>query len=121
MIDNRRAINTSGGNYNERIEGNYVQGNYYAGSQQKSIDEIAAEIQQLLEQLDKFYPTDTTTGKMALATEAMSRIESNSSLAERIISALQAGSIEAIAQLLNHPATSFVIGALEDWKKTKKI
>jgi uncharacterized protein YjbI with pentapeptide repeats len=119
MIDNRRAINTGGGNYNERIEGNYVQGNYYAAAQPKSIVETAAEIQQLLEQLDKSYPIDTTTGKMALATEAMSRIESDPSLAERIVSALQAGSIEAIAQLLNHPAASFVIGALEDWKKTK--
>ncbi len=119
MIDNRRAINTGGGNYNERIEGNYVQGNYYAAGQPKSIIETAAEIQQLLEQLDKSYPINTTTGRMALATEAMSRIESNPGLAERIVSALQAGSIEAIAQLLNHPAASFVIGALEDWKKTK--
>ncbi|MBD1808861.1 hypothetical protein H6F98_25895 [Microcoleus sp. FACHB-SPT15] len=118
-MDNRRAINTGGGNYNERIEGNYVQGNYYAAGQHKSIVETAAEIQQLLEQLDKSYPIDTTTGKMALATEAMSRIESNPGLAERIVSALQAGSIEAIAQLLNHPAASFVIGALDDWKKTK--
>ncbi len=120
MTDNRRAINTGGGNYNERIDGNYVQGNYYAAAQQKSIVEAASEIQQLLEQLDKSYPIDTTTGKMALATEAMSRIESNPSLAERIVSALQAGSIEAIAQLLNHPASSFVIGALEDWKKNKE-
>jgi hypothetical protein len=121
MIDNRRSISTGGGNYNERIEGNYIQGNNYAASQQKSIVETAAEIQQLLEQLDKSYPIGTTTGKMALATEAISRIESNPSLAERIVSALQAGSIEAIAQILNHPAASFVIGALEDWKKNKEI
>ncbi|WP_238361207.1 hypothetical protein [Iningainema tapete] len=34
-------------------------------------------------------------------------------------SALKSGGIQALAQLLNHPAASFVIGALEDWQKTK--
>ena len=121
MIDNRRSIQTGGGNYNERIEGNYIHGNNYAGSQQKSIVETATEIQQLLEQLNKSYPTDTDSGKKALATEAISRIESNSTLAERIVSALEAGTIEAISQLLDHPAASFVIAALEDWKKGKRI
>jgi hypothetical protein len=72
-----RTINTGGGNYNERIEGNYVQGNYYAAAEKQNLAEAAAEIQALLEQLDKTYPSNTTTGKMALATEAIARIESN--------------------------------------------
>jgi hypothetical protein len=61
-----RNINTSGGNYNERIEGNYVQGNYYAGGEPKNLADAATEIQALLEQLDKTYPTNTTMGKMAI-------------------------------------------------------
>jgi hypothetical protein len=88
-------------------------------AQQRNIAETAAEIQQLLEQLEKSYPTDSTAGKMKVATEAISKIDSNPTLAARILSALEAGGISAFEQFLNHPASSFVIGALADWQKTK--
>ncbi len=117
MADNR-TIHMGGGNYNERIEGDYIQGNYYAAGEKQNLAEAAAEIQALLEQLSKTYPADTTTGKMRLATEVIDRIESNPTLMERIFSALKAGGISALEQALNHPAASFVIGALEDWKET---
>ncbi|MBD2567270.1 hypothetical protein [Anabaena lutea] len=115
-----RTINTGGGNYNERIEGNYIQGNYYAAGQLQSLSEAAAEIQKLLEQLGKSYSTETTAGKKAIATETISQIDSNPTLAARILSALKGGSVSAFEQFLNHPAASFVISALEDWQKTKK-
>jgi hypothetical protein len=35
------------------------------------------------------------------------------------LSALKAGGVSAFEQLLNHPAASFVIGALEDWKNSQ--
>lgn len=114
-----RTIDTGGGNYIERNEGNYIQGNYYAASEKQNLAEAAAEIQQLLEQLEKSYPTDTTSGKMALATEAMQRIDNNPNLTARILSALKVGSVKAFEQFLSHPAASFVIGALEDWQKAK--
>ncbi|MHC5825431.1 MAG: hypothetical protein ACYT04_58680 [Nostoc sp.] len=66
-----RTINTGGGNYNERIDGSYIQGNFYAAGQPQSVADAAAEIQQLLEQLDKSYPSNTTTGKRAIAAEAL--------------------------------------------------
>ncbi|GAX39539.1 hypothetical protein NIES4075_04950 [Tolypothrix sp. NIES-4075] len=115
----QRTINIGSGNYNERIEGNYVQGNYYASSEKQSLTEVAAEIQKLLEQLDKSYPADTTLGKMQIAAETIKSIENNPSLKERILSVLKASSVQAFGQLLNHPAASFVIAALEDWQKTK--
>lgn len=114
-----RNINTGGGNYNENIAGNYIQGNYYAAGDKQNLAQAAAEIQALLEQLEKSYSTDTTTGKMALATEAIAQIENNPDFKRRIISALSTGSIKAFEQLLSHPAASFIIGALEDWDKTK--
>ncbi len=117
-VTNNRTINIGGGNYNERIEGNYVQGNYYT-AQIQSLAEAAAEIQTLLEQLDKSHPTDTTAGKKAIATQAIEYIDSNHILAQRVLSALKAGGVQALAQFLNHPAASFVIGALDDWQKTK--
>ena len=115
-----RTIHTGGGNYNERIEGDYIQGNYYAAGEKQTLAEAAEEIQALLEQLEKSYPTDTTTGKMALATETIQRIDNNRNLTERILSALQVGSIKAFEQFLSHPAASFVVGALEDWKASKE-
>lgn len=114
-----RNINTGGGNYNERIHGDYVQGNYYAAGQPQSLVEAAAEIQQLLEQLDKSYPSNTTTDKMTVAVETIKQIDANPDFAARILSALKAGGVSAFEQFLNHPAASFVIGALEDWQKSK--
>lgn len=98
----------------------YVEGNYYNNSEKKqSLGEAAAEIQQLLEQLDKAHSTDTTKGKMAVATQVIESIESKSALSNRALSALKAGSLNALEQLLNHPAASFVVGALEDWQQNK--
>ena len=91
----------------------------YAPEQKQNLTQAAAEIQALLEQLDKTYSTDTTTGKMALAAEAIAQIDSNPTLTARILSALKVGSVKAFEQFLSHPAASFVIGALEDWQKTK--
>jgi len=89
-------------------------------SEQKKLTEAAADIQQLLEQLEKSYPTYTNEEKEKLATEAIARIENNPNLTARILSALKEGSVKAFEQFLNHPAASFVISALEDWQKTKE-
>ncbi|NES04386.1 MAG: hypothetical protein F6K22_17045 [Okeania sp. SIO2F4] len=56
---------------------------------------------------------------MKIATEVITQIDNNSTKAERIFSAIKAGGVSAVEQLLNHPASSFVIAALEDWQKTK--
>lgn len=118
MIDNRN-IHIGSGNYNEYIEGDYIQGNYYGASKQQNLAETASEIQKLLEQLDKSFPIGTTLGKMQIASETIKAIENNPIIAERVTSALKAGGVQAFTQLLNHPAASFVIGALEDWQKSK--
>lgn len=93
------------------------QNNYYGEKQ--SLAKAAEEIQQLLQQLEKSYSTDTTAGKMAIATEAIKYIDTNPKLHQRVLSALKAGGVQALSQFLNHPAASFVIGALEDWHKSK--
>ncbi|MDY6786216.1 MAG: hypothetical protein SW833_27330 [Cyanobacteriota bacterium] len=139
--DSKSNIYTGGGNYNERIEGNYNEqsgtfgighmsgGTIQSGAkvagvineaEEQNLTQAAAEIQQLLEQLEQSYPTNTTAGRMQIAAEAFSQIESNPTLSSRILSALKAGGISAFEQLLNHPAASFVIGALNDWQETQK-
>ena len=93
--------------------------NQHNYASEQNLAEAAAEIQQLLEQLDKTYSTDTTTDKMTIAAEAIKQIDGNPTLTARILSALKVGSVKAFEQFLSHPAASFVIGALEDWQKTK--
>ena len=135
-------INTRGGNYNEHIQGSYYEqtgtfgighmsggtiegGAKVAGvineAEQQNLAQSAAQIQQLLEQLEKSYPANTTAGKMALATEAIQRITSNPTLMARILSAIKAGGVSALEAFLNHPAASFVIGALQDLQETGKV
>lgn len=93
--------------------------NTHTQQQKQNLAEAAAEIQELLEQLEKSYPTETTTGKMVLATETIKCIENNPTLSKRILSALKTGGVKAFEKFLNHPAASFVVGALEDWEKNK--
>ncbi|MUG99171.1 hypothetical protein F7734_45525 [Scytonema sp. UIC 10036] len=99
-------------------EGNYQETNTYA-SEKKNLNQAAQEIQGLLEQLDNSYLTNTYFEKVKVAEEAIKRIESNPKLYQRVLSALKTGGAQAFEQFLNHPAASFVIGALEDWQKSK--
>ncbi|MGB3641599.1 MAG: hypothetical protein WBA39_29065 [Rivularia sp. (in: cyanobacteria)] len=107
-----------GGSIYNKVQNSF---NTYTQEQKQNLAEAAAEIQQLLIQLEKSYPTDTTSGKMMVATEAIKHIDSNPKLVNRVISALKAGGTQALAQLLSHPAASFLIAALEDWHKNKEI
>ena len=109
------------------LKGNLTTGNNYGNisytnneSDNQDIVEVGKEIQQLVEQLSQTYSTNNTVEKMTVAVEVVKRIESNPKLSSRVISALKAGGIEALAQSLNHPVASFVIAALEDWHKSKR-
>jgi uncharacterized protein YjbI with pentapeptide repeats len=94
--------------------------NISSSEQKQNLAEAAAEIQALLEQLSQSYPTETMSGKMALAAEATQRIENNPTLMQKTISALRAGGTAALEQALSHPAASFVIAALDDWTKNNQ-
>jgi hypothetical protein len=113
---------------NGSFQGNLVQGNVsgdvqfgeVSGESEKDLCEAAGQIQYILEQLDNSYPSNTVSGKMQLATKAVSLIENDQKLQQRILSALKVGSISALEQLLSHPAASFVIAAIQDWKQHSK-
>jgi hypothetical protein len=104
---------------NGTIEGGAKVAGVINEAEQQNLVEAAAQIQQLLEQLEKSYPTNTTTGRMAIATEAIKQIEANPTLMTRVLSAISAGGVSAVESFLNHPAASFVVGALQDWQTTK--
>ncbi|MGJ5632987.1 pentapeptide repeat-containing protein [Nostoc sp. CALU 1950] len=114
-----RTINTGGGNYNERIERDYIQGNYYAAGQPQSLAEAAAEIQQLLKQLEQTYPTTTTSQQMVVAAEAINRIESNPTLKKRVINAVKEGGLAAFEKAIDNPAGAFIVGAVKGWQEVE--
>ncbi len=114
------TINQSG-NFGVGVNQGEVHTEKLAGTinegQQQNLDEAAKEIHQLLRQLEQSYPTDTTAGKMRLAASAAKKIENQPTMKKRIISALKQGGTGAFEQALNHPAASFLIGAIEGWQK----
>ena len=114
-----RNINTGGGNYNERIERDYIQGNYYAAGQPQSLAQAAAEIQLLLKQLEQTYPTTTTSQQMVVAAEAINRIESNPLLKERVINAVKEGGLAAFEKAVDNPAGAFIVGAIKGWQEVE--
>jgi hypothetical protein len=85
------------------------------------LGEVVLELETLINKLEKSgYSSDTTAGKMKIATEVIEQVDQNPSLTKRLFSAIKAGGVQSLEQALNHPASSFIIGALEDWKKSKK-
>ncbi|OUL22393.1 hypothetical protein BV378_24850 [Nostoc sp. RF31YmG] len=114
---NNRFINTGGGDYNERIEGNYIKGNYYAAGQPQSLAEAAAEIQLLLKQLEQTYPTTTKSQQMRVAAEVVDRIESNPEFKKRVIKAVKDGSLAAFEKAIDNPFGAFITEAIKSWQE----
>jgi Pentapeptide repeats (8 copies) len=90
------------------------QSNQHNYGQEENLADVATEIKVIIDQISQSYPTNT------VASEFIKRIDNNPPLAQRILSAFNAGSVSALEQFLNHPAASFVINALEDWQKTHR-
>jgi len=84
----------------------------------QSLMAVAAELQGLLEQLSAQHPDAGLTTRMTIATEAVTQIQQQPSLLQRLFSALKAGGTATLKQLVKHPAATFVITALEDLQKT---
>ncbi|NEP55854.1 MAG: hypothetical protein F6K31_02375 [Symploca sp. SIO2G7] len=118
-MSGNRKIYTGGGNYNERIEGDYVQGNYYAAGEKQSLAEVAAEVQQLFAQLEQSYPTTTTAEQMVVAAEVIKRIESNPTLKQRAVGAVKQGGLAAFEKAIDNPAGAFVVGAIKGWQEAE--
>lgn len=77
----------------------------------------AAEIRELLAELEKFYPTTTTIEQMTIATEAIKCIEANPDQKKRIVNALKSGGVAAFEKVLDNPLGAFMKGAWEGWEK----
>ncbi|NES71551.1 MAG: hypothetical protein F6K24_43300 [Okeania sp. SIO2D1] len=111
IIDNRQD--------NRKIKNNTV---YNTSYEKQNLAEAAAEIQELLEQLSKTYPTTTEKEQLELAVEAADEIQNNPTLKSRLIAALKAGAMEALKESIHHPLSSVTVNILatylQEWQKS---
>jgi hypothetical protein len=84
-------------------------------SQQKSLAEVANEIQDLLEQLSQTNPTIKTTEKMEVVGKAIDIIEENPSLKSKVIRVLKAVGTESFKEAGNQPLANIFIAGVEAW------
>lgn len=88
-------------------------------AQQKNIAEVAAEIQQLLEQLSNTYPTSNKVEELTLVTKAVEQIENNSNLKAKFVSALKNVGIETFKEAVNHPLINILVAAVDGWQNVE--
>ena len=84
-------------------------------SQQKSLAEVAKEIQELLEQLSQANPTTKTTEQMIVVGKAIDIIEENPSFKSKVIKVLKAVSKESFKEAVDHPLANIFIAGVEAW------
>ncbi len=106
------------GNYNERIERDYVQGNYYAAREQ-SLAEAAAQIQQLLQQIQETNPITTEAERAIVAAKAAEEIKNNPTLKARVIGALKSGGKEAFKEAVDNPIVNVLVAIIEGWQEAQ--
>ena len=110
---NDRTINMGDGDYREQTNVNdratYVEGNYQNHSN-------PVETQQLLQILDRSYPSDIPADTQAEIDVAVKGIAKNPALKERVVGALKAGGIEALKELTENPYVNILLAAYEGWQ-----
>ncbi|MFN9175554.1 MAG: hypothetical protein ACK58N_13890, partial [Synechocystis sp.] len=84
-------------------------------SQQKSLVEVAKEIQELLDQLSQTNPTTKNTEKMAVVGKAIDIIEENPSFKAKIINVLKAVGTESFKEAVDHPLVNILMAGIEAW------
>ena len=114
-----RNIHMGSGNYNENIQGTYIQGNYNAAGKPQSLAQAAADIQTLLKQLESSYPNNTPARDMVVATEVVKHLESNPTMKQKVISAVKEGGLAAFEKAIDNPAGAFIVGAVKGWQEVK--
>ena len=83
------------------------------GASEPNLAQVASEIQQLLQQIERTYPTTTPVEKLTVVIVALKVIESSSRLKKGVSSALKELGTEVFKGLINHPLVNILLAALE--------
>jgi signal transduction protein with GAF and PtsI domain len=87
----------------------------------QELQEAVLEIQQLIEELQKTNPSNTTSEKAIVATRTIEQIENDSNWKKRLIDAVKKGSLAAFEKTLAKVTDSIIVGfiteAVKSWIK----
>ena len=111
-MSDSRFVNTGGGNYNESIQGNYIQGNYIDNSNNvNQLIEIVTSVEQSLKRLeDKGYSVELAQNKVA--TDLAVKAQEDPSVKQKLIALGQYVSKEAANGVIGQAAVKVVSIAL---------
>ncbi len=114
------SFNISGGRIGggiQAVQGNnnvQTMTNNVVAEQKSNLAKAAKEIQQILQQVEKYNPAKTPVEKMIVVTKVIEQIENNPALKVCVIEVLKASGTEALKKEINHPLVNFLIPSLED-------
>lgn len=83
IINNNRNIQIDRGNYNELIQGNYIQGDYLDMSQ--DLSQADTKIQELLNQLEQTYGISSEDAQLQVAKDLVNQAKTNSRIKSNLI------------------------------------
>ena len=109
-----QKVNVGVGVSNAEIKTNKLAGNINE-LPEKTLAETAAEIQQLLQQLEQSNSTETVVRQMEVATQAIEVIKNNPTLKQRVIGVLKSAGTEAFKEAINHPVTNILVAGFQGW------
>jgi uncharacterized protein YjbI with pentapeptide repeats len=112
-------VNISGGNFAAvgSLTGDNpgtVSGNIYQSEQRQTLAEVAAEIQQLLKQLEQTNPTATEVEQKAFLTAVIPATKR-----QKFVNALQEGGKELFKELMDNIYVNVAIAAIEGWQSVE--
>lgn len=113
--DNRGA---NIGNFANKMQDNAsMQANVYSTERKQNLTEAAAEIQQLLQQLEATNPNTTEIEKLTVVAKASEEIKKDPTLKARVINALKAGGTEAFKEAVDHPLVNILVAIIQGWQE----
>ncbi|EAZ87996.1 hypothetical protein [Crocosphaera chwakensis] len=120
MTENNPDINITKSNVASvtgfgKIDTAIVEQYNFSPEEKKNLEEVAKQIQDLLNELSKTYFPPNPANNLKIATETIERIEKNSHFKTRIVRMLKAGGQEALKELINHPAINILMASIEGW------
>lgn len=84
-------------------------------NQKENVAEVALKIQQILDKLEKDYPTETLTQQAFVVEKTIQQIEGDRNCKQKVISAVKAMGIEAFMELIDNPVANVLRAGIEDW------
>ncbi|MEH2149219.1 tetratricopeptide repeat protein [Nostoc sp.] len=91
----------------------------YESQKKQNLAEAAADIHQLLKQLEATNPTTNEVEKLTVVAKASEEIKKNFTLKARVINALKTGGTEAFKEAVDHPLVNILLATIEGWQEAE--